>query len=167
MSTCVINARVDKSRLVSRIFANVIRWEKTVVYTSLNRRRQLLGFAFPPFNITFFWLQHRCWRHTACQFVFSYTIKLGTMFATWNIPLEYVQMINKIYSFKAKWLTIILRRAELTAISHDLDNFPLQITARSILGRGAGTIPLIRYLPLINRSGFRLHRYMCIAAIYS
>jgi len=35
------------------------------------------------FYITFLWLQRACWRFTACQFVFIYFIKCGTM---WKIP---------------------------------------------------------------------------------
>jgi len=42
---------------------------------------------FFEFNITFLWLQRGCWWFTACQFVFIYVIKLGTMFAIWKIPL--------------------------------------------------------------------------------
>ena len=45
---------------------------------------QLLGLIFS-FNITFLWLQHACWMFTACHFVISYFIKLGTMFAIWKI----------------------------------------------------------------------------------
>ena len=45
----------------------------------IKARCQLLSLIFL-FNITFLWRQLACWRFPACQFVFSYFIKLGLTF---------------------------------------------------------------------------------------
>ena len=43
---------------------------------------------------------HACWRFTACQFVFSYFIKLGIIFAITKILPIHDQMVNKTSSLK-------------------------------------------------------------------
>ena len=80
----------------------------------LKRVWQHIGFIFS-FNITSLWLQHACWRFTACQLVLSYFTKLGTMFTKHQISIQ-------------NWLAIMLMWAELTTIAfwcliHILDSW--------------------------------------------
>ena len=87
-------------------------------------RAPVSAFIFYLINITFLWLQHACWRFTACQFVLSFFIKLGKTFAIEKFPPA-TRSNGK-------------QNIQLTFPCY----FPLQITARPNLDRGAGIFPL-------------------------
>ena len=75
------------------------------------------AYYFFPFNITFLWLPHACWRFTACQFVSSYVIKLGTMFAIWKSPPATCSNSKQASSFKTE---LIGNNAEVSRVNHNI-----------------------------------------------
>ena len=60
-----------------------------------------------------FWLQHACWRFTACQFVFSYFTKHSEQFK--RFCLQHIWMVNKTSSFKTK---LIGNNAKVSWFNH-------------------------------------------------